>query len=246
VQLAAWLKPCPFKAMGDLDGLLGFGFGAFLSLFVFVESEVVTLFAEEALGLVGEIFAGFDGIFAGEVEGLFAGERFEGGEPVLRFVGQDFQRSTDIGVAIGIFVEIGADLVHQVRDILQFAVEVLGARIGCAAIGKAFDDVDVVVEELGVELHALVGIDTGFADFLNLRFGEGIVVLPLRDDRWGNEQSRDRKGQCGKGREAGTHGRNTLHFIQTQECAGREAARAEWGRGSMMRAKRGTAYLRKT
>ena len=65
-----------------------FGFGAFLAFFIFVKGKVVGLFAQEALGLVGEIFAGFDGFLAGEIEGLFAGERFEGREPVLRFIRQ--------------------------------------------------------------------------------------------------------------------------------------------------------------
>ncbi len=59
-----------------------FRFGALLAFFVFVDAEVFQLLLLEALGLVGEVVAGLDGLFAGEVEAGFAGEGAENLLPV--------------------------------------------------------------------------------------------------------------------------------------------------------------------
>ena len=58
-----------------LSNLVLLGFGAVLAGFVFVEEEVFCLLGEEALGLVGEVFAALDGFFAGQIEAGLAGER---------------------------------------------------------------------------------------------------------------------------------------------------------------------------
>ncbi len=126
--------------------LLWFRFGAFLASFVLVEGKVVGLFAQKALSLIGQIFAGFDGFFAGEIEWLLARKRFKCSEPVLRLIGQWLERSTNIGVPVGVLIEVGAELVHKVGDILQFIVKALGACFGLGAIGEAFDGVDVIIE----------------------------------------------------------------------------------------------------
>ena len=162
--------------------LLWFGFGAFLAFFVFMEIEVVGLFVEEALRLVGEILARFNRIFAGKIEWGFAGEGAEGSQPVLRFVGESSEGTAHVGVAIGVLVEVGSELVHQRRDIVQFVVEAVGAGVGFVAVHQALDGVDVVVEEFGVELDALVRIDAGFANFFDLGVGEGIVARALCGD----------------------------------------------------------------
>jgi hypothetical protein len=41
----------------------------------------------------------------------------------------------------------------------------------------------VVIQVLGVELDALVGVDTGFADFFDLSFGQDVVLLSLREGK---------------------------------------------------------------
>ena len=60
-----------------------FGFRAFLAFFIFVKGEVVGLLAQQALRLIGQIFAGLDGFLAGEIEAGFAGKCVEAIEPVL-------------------------------------------------------------------------------------------------------------------------------------------------------------------
>ena len=77
---------------------------------------------------------------------------------------------------------------------MQFSIEADGAGVGLGAIGETFDGADVVVEELGVELDAFVGIDAGLADFFDLGFGENVVLLSLRAGARRSDCGCDEKG----------------------------------------------------
>ena len=99
-------------------GLLGLGFGAFLAAFLFVSVEISGLLGEEALGLICNILARFNSFFTREVETAFAGEGTERAKPLLGFFGQSFERGTHVGVAVGILVEIGTELIHERGNVL--------------------------------------------------------------------------------------------------------------------------------
>jgi hypothetical protein len=62
---------------------LGLGLRALLAFFLLVQGEVVRLLAQKALGLIGKIFAGLDGLFSGKIERGLACECFERSESVL-------------------------------------------------------------------------------------------------------------------------------------------------------------------
>ena len=76
----------------------------------------------------------------------------------------------------------------------------MDAGIGLAAIGQALDDIDMVVEVFGVELDAFVGVDAGFANFLDLGLGQRIVMVFLRGNDRGVEscESEERCRAMGK------------------------------------------------
>jgi len=87
------------------------------------------------------------------------------------------------------------------------------ARLGLASIGQSFDGDDVFVDISGVEFDALIWIDSSLADFVDLRFREGIVVLFLCEGA-GAYEGREENG--GGKMDAGTHEmRSNLASIQS-------------------------------
>src|SRR5579859_691286 len=183
------------ESKGTGGSLLWFGFGSLLAFFIFVRSEVFGLFAEEALGFVGYVLAGFNGLLAREIEWAFAGESAQSYEPVLRLVSEGLEGGAHVGVTFGVLIEVGSKLVHKVGAILEFPIEAGGAGIGLGAVGENLDGVYVLTDELSVELDAFVGIDAGFADLIDLRFSEGVVVFLGGE---GNETERQSERECGK------------------------------------------------
>ena len=91
--------------------------------------------------------------------------------------------------------------------------EAVRAGLGLASVGQTFDGIDVLTDEFGVELHALVRVNAGFADLLHLGFAERIVMLFLCE---GADRYQHRDSDCGGKIENGTHAaRDTLRSIQS-------------------------------
>jgi hypothetical protein len=150
-----------------------------------VEVEVLGLFGEDALGLVGKFFATFDCLLAGFVEGGLAGEGAKNVEPAGRVFVQGLECGAEVGLAVGVLVDVVAKLIEEGGEVLQFVVEVLCAGRGLGAVGEAFDDFSVLVEEFGVKGDAGGGIDAGVANLLDLGFGEGLALFFLGDEAGG-------------------------------------------------------------
>ena len=65
------------------DSAPRFWLGTFLTLFLFVKSEVLGLLAQQALRLVGQILSGFDGFLTREIERGFSGKGLDSAQPAL-------------------------------------------------------------------------------------------------------------------------------------------------------------------
>ncbi len=90
--------------------------------------EVSSLLFEHLRGLVGQVLSALDGFFEGEVEAGFSGQGVKDLEPALRGFSQRLQSLAEVCFAIAVLIEVGAELVHQRGEILQFIVEADDAR----------------------------------------------------------------------------------------------------------------------
>ena len=140
--------------------------------------------------------------YEGDFEGGFGGQGVEDGEPAIGGLGHGLEAFADVGVAFGIEVKVGAKLVHEGGQVLEFLVEAPGAGDGFAAGGEAFDGFSVFIGEFVVERDALVGVDAGFADLVDLGLGEGFGAVFLGKCAWGKGQ----REECAEEEGGTTHG----------------------------------------
>src|SRR5580658_8679479 len=113
------------SSLQENAGLLWFC--AVLAPLVFVKVEVFGLLAEKPLGLVGKIFAALDGLLAGKVKTRLSGQGAEDSKPAFGGFSEGLERLSNIGVTVGIDVKVGAELVHEGGEVLEFLIEAMSA-----------------------------------------------------------------------------------------------------------------------
>jgi hypothetical protein len=163
-----------------------------------MEFEVGGLGGLEFGGVFAEVADGFEGYFAGDAVGGVVGRGLEGGGPAVGGVddlGQDFAQ---VDVAGAVVVEVVGELVGDGGELLDEVVGILLAA-GAAGMGvEVLNLVDAEVEEFDEEEDAGFGVVAGVADLVDLGLGEGVVVLDLGVERWGQREG-ENEGCCDAG-----------------------------------------------
>ena len=91
-----------------------------------MQVEVFGLFGQQALGLVGQVFAALNRFFARQVKTRLARQahaRYPASAACLR--SERLQRLANVGLAIGVHIEIRAQFIHQRGEVLQLVVKTL-------------------------------------------------------------------------------------------------------------------------
>ena len=181
-----------------------------LATLILVLIKVICLLSQQALGVVGKILAGLDRFFARLVEGGFPGQRVDDAHPLRRGFVQFLERGADVGLAIGVLFQVLIELIHQGGHVLQFVIELVGAGGRAGAEAQGLDRLGVLVHVLGVEIDPIVGIDSRFADRLDLGLGERLALFFL-----GRQEGSRAQAENGDEEPAqGMHGMQTPNPIE--------------------------------
>ena len=101
---------------------------------------------------------------------------------------EPLERFSNVGLALGVDVEVVVKLVGEGGEILKLAIEALDARGGVGAGREPFNSVGVLIEEFDVKANADDGKDAGLGDLVLLGGSERLGFFFLRVERRGDEQ----------------------------------------------------------